>query len=105
MRGAFRIGDGNLRFLVRLTPKGGRDAVDGWATGADGIAYLKARVRVVPEDGKANAALIELLAKTLGIAKSKIAIAGGATSRLKTIDVGGDARQLAAQLESLGDAK
>ena len=88
----------------RLTPKGGRDSIDGWAAGADGTVYLKVRVRVAPEDGKANAALIALLAKTLGIAKSKVAIVGGAAARLKTVDVGGDAHMLAPQLEALGEA-
>lgn len=105
MRGAVRIHNGKLRFLVRLTPKGGRDGIDGWAAGADGALYLKARVRVAPEDGKANAALIALLAKTLGVAKSAVSIAAGATSRLKTVDVGGDARMLSAQLEALGEAR
>ena len=104
MRGAYRIAEKSLRFSVRLTPKGGRDAVEGWTQGVDGAIYLKARVATVPEDGKANAALIAILAKTLGIAKSKITIAGGTTSRLKTVDVGGDPRALAAQLEALGDA-
>jgi len=104
VRGAYRIAERSLRFSVRLTPKGGRDAVEGWMQGADGAAYLKARVATVPEDGKANAALIAILAKTLGIAKSKVTIVAGATSRLKSVDVSGDPRELAAQLEALGDA-
>jgi len=66
--------------------------------------YLKVRVRVAPEDGKANAALVALLAKTLRVAKSQVSIAAGATSRLKMVDVSGDARMLAAQLEALGEA-
>lgn len=105
MRDAFRIGDGILRFHLRLTPKGGRDAIDGWTQGADGAVYLKARVATVAEDGKANAALIAVLAKTLGVAKSKVTIASGTTSRLKTIDISGDATKLAAQLEALGEAR
>ncbi len=89
---------------VRLTPKGGRDAVDGWAIGSDGAAYLKARVRAAPEGGKANAALIVLLADVLGVPKSAVRIARGETARLKRIDVAGDAKILAARLEALGDA-
>ncbi|MGA7710731.1 MAG: DUF167 family protein [Rhizomicrobium sp.] len=105
MRDAFRIVDGILRFHVRLTPKGGRDAIDGWTQGADGAVYLKARVAAVAEDGKANAALIAVLAKTLGVAKSKVTIVSGTTSRLKTIDISGDAPKLAAQLGALGEAR
>ena len=47
-----------LLLTVRLTPKGGREALDGIETLADGRAVLKARVRALPEDGEANAALI-----------------------------------------------
>lgn len=97
-------GGGGVRFTVRLTPKGGRDAIDGW-TEMDGERCLKARVSAVPEKGKANAALAALIAKSLGIAKSSVVIAGGEKARMKTIEVAGDAGALAAKLESLGDAK
>ena len=94
-----------LRFAVRLTPKGGRDRIEGWTAGADGRPFLKARVSAPPEAGKANAALIALLAKTLGVAKSAVAIAGGETSRLKQVDVAGEADYLRARLDALGEAK
>ena len=94
-----------MRFAVRLTPKGGRDAIDGWAEGADGRWYLKARVAVPPESGKANAALIALLAKTLLVAKSKVTIASGETARLKQLDVSGAPDYLLARLEALGEAR
>ena len=89
-----------VSFHVRLTPKGGRDAVDGWEAAADGSAHLKCRVRAVPEDGKANTALIELLAKTLAVPKSSIHIASGATARLKRIEIAGDPGALTARLEA-----
>lgn len=54
-----------MELRVRLTPSGGRDAIDGVETDAEGQAYVKARVTAVPEDGKANKALIALLSKTL----------------------------------------
>lgn len=92
---------GGVSFHVRLTPKGGRDAVEGWEPGAEGSEHLKARVRAVPEDGKANAALIALLASTLAIPKSAIRIAAGATSRLKRVEIAGDTAALAARLEVL----
>jgi uncharacterized protein len=93
---------GSVSFLVRLTPKGGRDAVEGWAQSADGREHLKARVRAVPEDGKANAALLALLAKCLAVPKSTLRLAAGATGRLKRIEIAGDAKILAARLEGLG---
>jgi uncharacterized protein YggU (UPF0235/DUF167 family) len=92
---------GSVSFHVRLTPKGGRDAVEGWESASDGSEHLKARVRTVPEDGKANAALIALLAKTLAVSKSSIRIASGATSRLKRVEIAGDVAALAARLEGL----
>ena len=54
---------GGIMLTVRLTPKGGRDAIDGIETMADGSAVLKVRVRAAPTDGEANAALIKLMAK------------------------------------------
>ncbi len=88
-------------FVVRLTPKGGRDAIDGWAVGADGKAHLKARVAVPPEGGRANNALIALLAKSLAIPKTSIAIVAGETARLKTISIA--APQATARLQAIGD--
>lgn len=94
MAGAVR--DTGFRFAVRLTPKGGRDRVDGWAEGPDGKRYLKARVSAPPEDGKANEALLRLLAKVLGIGKTKLQIVSGAASRVKMIEAEGDPSRLAA---------
>jgi len=94
--------DGDILFAVRLTPKGGRDAVEGWKLGADGNEHLKARVASPPEDGKANSALIALLAKTLGVPKSTIAIAAGQTSRLKTIQLAAPPPDAIRRLETIG---
>ena len=100
---AFHSTAGQVSFLVRLTPKGGRDAVEGWGESSDGSVHLKARVRAVPEDGKANAALVALLAACLDVPKSAVRIASGATARLKRVEIAGGAA-LAAKLESLGKA-
>ncbi len=78
-----------MRLAVRLTPRGGRDAVEGWATGADGRPFLKARVAAPPVEGEANAALTVLLSKTLGVSKSSVRIAAGQTGRLKQVEVEG----------------
>ena len=94
---------GAVVFHLRLTPRGGRDRVEGWTTGADGKEHLKARVSVPPEDGKANAALILLLAKTLGVPKSSVRSAAGETSRQKTIAIKSDSPALRARLETWGE--
>ena len=85
----------------RLTPKGGRDAIDGVATLADGARVLIARVRAAPEDGKANEALCALIAARLGVAASKVKLTAGARSRVKQISVAGDSRELMGRLEAL----
>jgi uncharacterized protein (TIGR00251 family) len=75
---------------LRLTPKGGRDAIDGVETLADGRRVLKARVRAAPEGGRANAALVELIAKTLAVPKKAVTIRSGETSRVKKLFIAGD---------------
>ena len=76
-----------MRLAVRLTPKGGRDAADGWGQDADGRAYLKVRVSAPPVDGAANAALIAFLAKTLRRPRSSLKIVSGETARLKLVEI------------------
>jgi uncharacterized protein (TIGR00251 family) len=91
-----------MRLAVRLTPKGGRDAVEGWIAGADGAKLLKVRVAAPPEAGKANKALIALIAETFGVSRSAVTIASGETARLKLIDVEGDAKKIAEKLQAIG---
>ncbi len=83
---------------VRLTPKGGRDALEGVESLADGRRVVKARVRAAPEGGRANAALVELLAKTLHMPKSAVSLAAGETARLKKLFIAGDSARLIAAL-------
>ena len=90
-----------LRLTVRLTPKGGRDALDGVATLADGRSVLQARVRAAPSEGEANTALVGLLAKTLGVAARDVRLESGAGARLKRIKIDGDAAELAARLDRI----
>jgi uncharacterized protein YggU (UPF0235/DUF167 family) len=90
-----------LFLSVRLTPKGGRDAIDGIETLADGSTVLKARVRAAPHEGAANDALIGLLAAALGIRRSAVELIAGATARVKRLKVVGDPAALAAALERL----
>ena len=90
-----------MRLRVRLTPKGGRDAIEGWWSDSEGREALKARVAAPPEDGKANIALIGLLARVLEVKKSEVRIASGVSSRLKTIEIDGDERVLSARLDQV----
>lgn len=85
---------------IRLTPRGGRDALDGIETLADGRIVLKARVRAAPTEGEANTALTRLLAQEFGLSRSQVAIVSGASARLKTVALRGEAGPLAAILET-----
>lgn len=85
---------------IRLTPRGGRDALDGIETLADGRVVLKARVRAAPTEGEANTALIRLLAGEFGLSRSQVAIVSGATARLKTVALSGKCDALSAVLET-----
>ena len=88
----------------RLTPKGGRDAVEGVATLADGQRVLLTRVRSAPQDGKANAALCALIAAYVGVPTSHVNLSAGVKSRVKRITVAGDPVELIARLEKLPTA-
>ena len=79
---------------VRLTPKAAIDKIEGWKKDADGGAYLKARVRALPDKGKANKALLGLIAKTLGVAKSDVSIIAGNRSRIKQVLIKDGSREL-----------
>jgi uncharacterized protein len=85
----------------RLTPKGGRDAIDGVTEFADGSSVLAARVRCAAQDGEANRALCALLAERLGAPSSSARMVAGSKSRLKQVAVSGDPAALVAELEAL----
>lgn len=78
-----------VRLAVRLTPRGGRDAVDGWARDEKGQPYLKARVAAPPVDGAANAALGKMIAKALHVSRGSVRIVSGDQSRLKILEIDG----------------
>jgi uncharacterized protein len=85
----------------RLTPRGGRDAIDGMAELADGTFVLTARVRSAPQGGEANEALCALLADRLGARASQARVIAGSKGRLKQVAVSGDPAVLIARLEAL----
>ncbi|MGO8954109.1 MAG: DUF167 family protein [Rhodomicrobium sp.] len=85
---------------VRLTPKSGAEKIAGVELHGE-KPVLKAHVTAPPEDGKANAALILLIARWLGVPKSKVTMAAGQKSRLKSVSVAGDAEDLMQRLGKL----
>jgi len=101
MSSPFRLRDDGIDLHVRLTPKAALDRIEGIETAADGRSHLKARVRAVPENGVANAALVRLVAKALGVPGSAVSVVAGGTSRLKTLRVVGDAAALVKSVEAL----
>ena len=96
---------GGVTLAVRLTPKGGRDAIEGIEQMADGRTVLKARVAAPPSEGEANDALIRLIAKALGVPSRDVALAAGATARVKRLTVAGDPARLIAALEKIAAAR
>ena len=94
-----------LLLAVRVSPKSARDGIDGLTDTAPGPA-LKVRVRAVPEDGAANAAVAEVVARWLGLPGTRVAVARGHKSRLKILEIGGEPRTLealvTARVEALG---
>jgi uncharacterized protein len=88
-----------LTVTVRITPKGGRDFIDGVERLSDGRAVLRARVRAAPSGGEANAALVSLLAHAVGIAPSRIGLVSGAAGRIKRLRIEGEPTALVAALE------
>jgi uncharacterized protein YggU (UPF0235/DUF167 family) len=90
------------RLPVKLTPGSAVDRIDGWDVDAGGRPVLKVRVRARPVEGEANAALILLLSRSLGVSRSSVSLARGGQSRLKMIEVEGlDEVELRARLTGM----
>ncbi len=92
-----------LVVTVRLTPKAGRDSIDGIMRLSDGRMVLGARVAAVPSEGEANSALTRLIARVLRVAPRDVTLVGGATSRIKRILIKGDVLAVAKALERIGE--
>jgi uncharacterized protein len=95
----WRLGAGCVIVRVRLTPKSSLEAVAGVGPTAEGAAFL-ARVRAVPAEGEANAALEALVARWLDVPKSTVRVTGGAKSRVKTLTISGDSSCLEQRLRA-----
>jgi uncharacterized protein len=90
-----------IALTVRLTPRGGRDRIESVEQLADGRSVLKVRVRAAATKGEANAALLNLIATTLGVAARDVSLLSGATARVKRAKVAGAGPSLAAALEKI----
>ncbi len=87
---------------VRVTPNAGVNRIDGREVRDDGTAILRVRVTAVPDKGKANTSVTDLLAKALAVPKTAVLLVQGQTARLKTFEIAGDPAALAARIDSLG---
>ncbi len=101
MADPWRYSTQGISVALRVTPRGGRDDIDGVETLANGRSVVKVRVRAIAEGGEANRAVTELVAKALGVTKASVRILSGTTSRLKQIAVDGDPAKLGAVLREL----
>ena len=97
----WRVSGDAVLLSLRLTPKSSKDAVEGIEALSDGRRVLKARVRAVPEDGKANEAMLRLLAKWLDLPIRALSLSSDASGRTKVIRIEGAAQTVAARLEAL----
>jgi len=98
---AWRIVPKGLEVNIRLQPGARRAAVEGLERLADGSLVLKVRVTAPPEDGKANAALVALLAKSWKLPKRDLELIAGQKARNKTLLLHGDGEALRQRLEEL----
>jgi uncharacterized protein (TIGR00251 family) len=96
-----RAAPDGVRVAVRLSPRARVGRLDGIVRAADGTRVLKVSVAAPPVEGRANDALLRLLAKEWGVPRRDLAIVGGAKSRTKTVHIAGDPALL---LKRLGAA-
>lgn len=97
----YRLTPTGATLRVRVTPNAGADRIEGTEIRDDGEAVLRVRVAAVPDKGKANAAVMALIAKTLDLPKSAISVVSGETSRIKSLAIAGDSADLSARLNGL----
>jgi uncharacterized protein (TIGR00251 family) len=85
---------------VRVTPRSAKPGIGGWREGVDGREELEIRVAEAPADGAANAAVIRLLAKALGVSRSELSIISGAASRHKRVAIPFDVTEARGRLNT-----
>lgn len=87
---------------MRAKPRSDRDGIEGVATEADGQAWLVVRVRAPPLDGKANQAVVAVVAAALGVARSAVTLVSGQAVRRKRLRIQGEPGRIVSALEKLG---
>ena|SRR6478672_10506559 len=97
----WRYSNEGISVALRVTPRGGRDEIEGIETLANGRSVVKVRVRAIAESGEANRAVTDLIARVLEVPKARVKILSGTTSRLKQVAVDGDPRKLGEALRRL----
>ncbi len=75
---------------VRLTPNAASDRIDGIVVDAKGRSVLRVAVTAVPEHGRANMAMIKMLAKQWRFPKSSLSLLQGTKDRNKVLSITGD---------------
>ncbi len=96
---------GGVTLSVRVSPRGGRNAVEGLVPDADGKPQLGVRVAAAPVDGEANDAVEATLARWLGLKPREVEVTGGLTARSKVVTIDGDPVALIRKLQTLTAAK
>ena len=94
-----RTEDG-VTVAVRVSPRARSSRIDGTVADADGRCAVKVAVTTIPEGGKANAAVIALLAKAWLVPKSSITIQSGAAAQRKILRIKGDSNALKQRIEA-----
>jgi uncharacterized protein (TIGR00251 family) len=87
-----------LRLAIRLSPRAKADRLNRVLVGADGSKVLTAMVTAPPQHGRANEALLQLLARAWHLPRRNLSIVAGAVSRHKTVHIAGDPQQLLERL-------
>lgn len=94
----FAIVGNGVEVRLRVSPRASRDGIEGVRADAAGAGVLRVAVTAPPEGGKANAAVIKLLAKAWRVPKTSLSVRSGAAARDKTIRIEGNTAELAARL-------
>ncbi|QYE35322.1 MULTISPECIES: DUF167 family protein [Sphingosinicellaceae] len=90
-----------MTLSVRVSPRAGRNAVEGLLPDAEGKLHLGVRVAAAPVDGEANDAVEATLARWLGIKPREVEVTGGLTARSKVVTIDGDPVALIRKLQTL----
>lgn len=94
-----------MTLSVRVSPRAGRNAVEGLIPDAEGKLQLAVRVAAAPVDGEANDAIEATLASWLGVKPREIEVTGGLTTRSKVVTIDGDPVALIRKLQTLTAGK